>query len=111
VFERRPPLIPHRFALGLALLVAAPAWAQEGALALRQQSLAATCAACHGSNGKPPATATLPALAGMPAAELIAQMKAFRSGARPATVMRQLALGYSDAQLEALGAFFASQPR
>ena len=56
-------------------------------------------------------SATLPALAGMPAAELIAQMKAFRSGARPATVMRQLALGYSDAQIEALGAFFASQPR
>jgi cytochrome c553 len=25
--------------------------------------------------------------------------------------MRQLALGYSDAQIEALGAFFASQPR
>ena len=47
----------------------------------------------------------------MPAAQLVAQMKAFRSGTRPATVMRQLALGYSDAQIEALGAFFASQPR
>jgi cytochrome subunit of sulfide dehydrogenase len=106
-------LLAHRFALGLALLAAAaaPALAQEGALALQQQSLAASCAACHGSNGKPPATATLPALAGMPAAELIARMRAFRSGARPATVMRQLALGYSDAQIEALGAFFASQPR
>ena len=30
-------------------------------------------------DGRPPATATLPALAGMPAAELIAQMKAFRT--------------------------------
>ena len=106
-------MIPRRFALGLALLVAAaaPALAQEGALALRQQSLAASCAACHGTNGRPPATATLPPLAGMPAAELVAQMKAFRSGARPATVMRQLALGYSEAQLESLGAFFASQTR
>jgi cytochrome c553 len=104
-------LIPHRFVLGLVLLAAAPALAQEGALALRQQGLAATCAACHGTGGRPPATGTLPALAGMPAAELVAQMKAFRSGARPSTVMRQLALGYSEAQLEALGAFFASQPR
>ena len=104
-------MIPRRFALGLALLAAAPAWAQQDALGLRQRSLAATCAACHGTDGRPPATATLPALAGMPATELIARMKAFRSGARPATVMRQLALGYSEAQLEWLGAFFASQPR
>ena len=103
----------RRFALGLALLAAAaaPALAQEDAFALRQQSLAASCAACHGTAGRPPATATLPALAGMPATELVARMKAFRSGTRPATVMRQLALGYSDAQIEALGAFFASQPR
>ena len=104
-------MIPRRFVLGLALLAAAPAWAQEDALGLRQRSLAASCAACHGTDGRPPATATLPALAGMPAAELVAQMRAFRSGARPSTVMRQLALGYSEAQLEALGAFFASQPR
>ena len=47
----------------------------------------------------------------MPAAELVGKMKAFRSGARPSTVMRQLALGYSEAQIDALGAFFASQPR
>ena len=104
-------MIPHRFALGLALLAAAPAWAQEGALALRQQSLAASCAACHGSNGRPPATATLVVQLVTPALAVIAQMRAFRSGARLATVMRQLALGYSDAQIEALGAFFASQPR
>jgi len=104
-------LNPRRFALGLALLAAAPALAQDGALALRQQSLAASCAACHGTQGRPPPKATLAALAGMPAAELVAQMKAFRSGVRPSTVMRQLALGYSEAQLEVLGAFFASQPR
>lgn len=104
-------MLAHRFVLGLALLAAAPVWAHQGAPALRQQSLAATCAACHGTAGRPPAASTLPALAGMPASELVARMKALKSGARPATVMRQLALGYSDAQIEALGAFFASQPR
>ena len=101
-----------RFIASVAFSCAAAcAHAQPTAAALQQRSPAASCAACHGTNGRPPATATLPALAGMPAAELVAQMRAFRSGARPSTVMRQLALGYSEAQLEALGAFFASQPR
>jgi len=36
-------------------------------------------------------------------------MKAFKSGARPATVMHQLAKGYSDAQIEVIAAYFAAQ--
>ncbi len=38
----------------------------------------------------------------MPAAYLVEQMKAFKSGARAGTVMPQLAKGYSDAQIEQL---------
>ena len=37
-------------------------------------------------------------------------MKAFKSGARPGTVMPQLAKGYSDAQIEQLAAWFAQAP-
>jgi cytochrome c553 len=47
----------------------------------------------------------------MPAFYLTEQMKAFKSGARPATVMHQLAKGYSDAQIEQIAAYFAAQKR
>jgi cytochrome c553 len=71
--------------------------------------LAATCTGCHGTNG---ATAgnTLPALAGQSREALLASLQAFKAGTRPATVMTQLAKGYSDEQLAQLAAFFAAQP-
>lgn len=86
------------------------AQAQGDAASLRLQSLAATCAACHGTAGRQPPGAEVPGLAGRPAAELVERLRAFRRGAVPSTVMQQLARGYSDAQIEALGAFFALQP-
>jgi cytochrome c553 len=71
--------------------------------------LAATCTGCHGTNG---ATAgnTLPALAGQSREALLASLQAFKAGTRPATVMTQLAKGYTDEQLAQLAAFFAAQP-
>jgi cytochrome c553 len=36
-------------------------------------------------------------------------MKAFAAGQREATVMHQLAKGYTDDQIKAMAAFFASQ--
>ena len=39
------------------------------------------------------------------------QMKEFKSGARPATLMHQLAKGYSDEQIEAIAAYFAAQKK
>ena len=90
-----------------ALCVAGAAQAQD-AQALRTQSLAATCAACHGSEGRAIAASSVPGLAGQPAAYLVDQMKAFKSGVRQASVMNQLAKGYSDAQIEQLAAYFAA---
>ena len=77
------------------------------AAALRARSLAATCAACHGTDGRAPAGAALPGLAGTPAPVLAEQLKAFKSGARAGTVMPQLAKGYSDTQIEQLAAWFS----
>ncbi len=96
--------------LGAALLGALlpPAQSQD-AKALHAKSLAATCANCHGTNGRAVDGSSVPGLAGMNATYLVEQMKAFRSGARQATVMHQLAKGYSDAQIDALGAYFAAQ--
>jgi sulfide dehydrogenase cytochrome subunit len=71
--------------------------------------LAATCTGCHGTNGATTGTA-LPPLAGQPRDALLASLQAFKSGTRPATVMTQIAKGYTDEQLAQLAAFFATQP-
>ncbi|HSV84622.1 MAG TPA: c-type cytochrome [Ramlibacter sp.] len=77
--------------------------------ALYTRSLAATCANCHGTDGRAAAGSTMPALAGMSRDQLVTQLKAFRDGSRPSTIMGQLAKGYSDAQIEQLAGYFAAR--
>jgi sulfide dehydrogenase cytochrome subunit len=79
--------------------------------ALQAASLAASCTACHGTQGRAVAGSAVPGLAGQPASTLGEQMKAFKTGARTATVMPQIAKGYSDAQIEQLAAYFAAQKK
>jgi len=71
------------------------------------RNLAAACTTCHGTHGA--SRDGMPALAGMPRAQMSVTLKAFRDGQRPATIMNQLAKGYSDAQIEAIATYFASQ--
>ena len=78
--------------------------------ALRVRALAATCANCHGTNGAAVLNANVPGLAGMPAPYIVEQMKGFKSGARPATIMHQIAKGYTEAQLTLIAGYFAAQP-
>lgn len=78
---------------------------------LYTKSLAATCANCHGTNGKVVSGSPVVGLAGLPADYIAAQMKDFKSGARPATVMHQLAKGFSDAQIDQMAAYFAAQKK
>jgi cytochrome c553 len=89
----------------VAILCAAPA-----APAQEAQKLAAACAICHGTDGRP-ATKDLVPLAGLPREHIASQMRAFRDGQRPATVMHQIAKGYTDAQIDALAAWFSAQKR
>jgi cytochrome c553 len=97
-----------RMALAIVLLSAGAANANDQQ-ELYTKSLAATCANCHGTNGKSIRDGALPSLAGMKSDELIAQMQAFKSGARAATIMHQIAKGFSEQQITALAAYFASQ--
>ena len=76
-----------------------------------RQSLAATCANCHGTNGKVVQGSSVTSLAGLDKNYIVAQMTAFKSGARPATVMHQISKGYNDAQIESLAAYFAAQKK
>ena len=94
--------------LGAMALGAANA---QSAPALQLRSLAATCASCHGTGGRAVDGAAVPGLAGLPAAYMAEQMKAFKSGARAATVMHQISKGYSDAQIDQLAAYFAAQTK
>ena len=72
------------------------------------RNLAATCANCHGTNGQ--ARGEMRPLAGVPAAKIVAAVADFRSGALPATIMHQIAKGYSDEQIRLVAAYFAAQP-
>ena len=98
-------------ALTLFLLAGTAAAQASDARALHQAALAATCANCHGTQGRAVDGAAVPGLAGMPAAYLAEQLRAFKGGARPATVMHQIAKGYSDSQIEAIAAYYAAQKR
>lgn len=92
--------------LMLGLAVSLPLHAETDKHA---RGLAASCAACHGTNGN--SVGGTAVLAGMDRALFVKQMKDFKSGARPATVMHQHARGYTDEEVEKLADFFASQPR
>jgi len=89
-----------------ALLAALPAAAQD----TQGRNLAAGCAICHGTEGRPVTKEVIP-LAGLPRDHIATQMRAFRDGKRPATVMHQIAKGYNDQQIDALAAWFAAQKR
>ena len=97
-------------AAGSPLLLAQPA-APTPSQTLHMRSLAATCANCHGTNGHAVQREAMVPLAGRPAAEIVEQFTAFRDGKRPATVMHQIAKGYTDEQIAALAAYFAAQPK
>ena len=96
------------FIFAAAVLVAAPAAAQDN----QGRNLAAACAICHGTEGRPAMKESpLIPLAGLPKDHIATQMTLFRDGKRPATVMHQIAKGYTDAQIDALAAWFAAQKR
>lgn len=107
----------HASILLAGLLAAGGAQAQAptaGDLAtpsLATRSLAATCAACHGTDGRAVSGAGMVSLRGLDRQYLQAQLLAFRDGSRPATVMQQIAKGYTPEQIEQLAAYFSSLPR
>jgi sulfide dehydrogenase cytochrome subunit len=97
--------------LCLALSPLAQAQSAGGKEALYTKSLAATCANCHGTNGKVVEGSTVTSLAGLDKSYIVAQMNAFKTGARPATVMHQISKGFSDAQIESLAGYFSAQQK
>jgi len=71
--------------------------------------VSANCANCHGPQGR--GGGAVPSLAGLPSRYIVEQMQAFKAGTRPATIMHQLAKGYTDAQIELMASYFSSLPK
>lgn len=93
------------YAALLSFAVIAPASAQSPDI----RYIAANCANCHGTDGRSAAGAGMPGLAGLSASYFVEQMNAFRSGARQATIMHQIAKGYTDTQIAGMAQYFAAQ--
>ena len=98
-------------AISLALactgaLAASPALAADPNLA---RNLVANCANCHGTEGKAVQGTAMVPIAGTPKELLVSKFKGYRSGALPATVMHQIAKGYTDEQIELIADYLAAR--
>ena len=90
-------------------IIVAGIWVLTGMSASAQTAdvsiLASTCSGCHGANAD--GSGGIPGLKGQQQAYLAEQLKAFKAGSRPATVMNRLAKGYSDEEIAGLALHFS----
>ena len=54
-------------------------------------------------------TSPVPRLAGLDQAAIVKAMQDFRSGARAGTVMDRISKGFTDAEIQAIAAWYATQ--
>ena len=94
----------HLAALTGGLVLSASVIAAEPSPAM----LANACGGCHGTNGAS-AGPSMPTIGGQSAIAIAEAMKGFKSGDRPATVMGRIAKGYSDAEIDAMSKYLATQ--
>jgi len=88
-------------AIGFVSIAAAvTAWAEPPAGA-------AACSGCHPASAR--MTSPVPRLAGLDRAAIVRAMQDFRSGTRAATVMDRIAKGFTDAEIQAIAAWYATQ--
>lgn len=95
-----------RIALLVALVATGQAYAAQNTEA--GAAKAALCGGCHGPNGIS-VNPLWPNLAGQHAEYLIKQITAFRSGSRVEPTMQPFVANLTDADIEAIAAFFASR--
>ena len=88
-----------------------PAFAAPNLTEKGVRSMAASCAACHGTNGRAAPGSTVAGLAGRSRDDLVQVMGQFKAGQRPATVMHQIAKGYTEAEITAMADYFSRLPR
>jgi cytochrome c553 len=70
----------------------------------------APCLACHGADGGGQPAAGFPRLAGLPQAYLRKQLDDFANGSRTNATMQPIATGLSDAERDAVAAYYSALP-
>ena len=93
-------------ALASLMSIAAFNVAQAAGDAAAGKEKAAACAACHGANGISTQD-IFPNLKGQKAAYIVIALKAYKSGTRDNAIMKGMAAGLSDADIENLAAHFS----
>jgi cytochrome c553 len=88
-------------AIGLASIAAAMAASAE------PPAGAAACSGCHPSSTR--VTSPVPRLAGLERAAIVRAMQEFRSGQRAGTVMDRIAKGFTEDEIQAIAAWYATQ--
>lgn len=76
---------------------------------IHTRTLAASCAACHGTLGN--SLSITPVLAGLDPTYFVTEMLAFRNGERDSTVMHHHATGLTIDEINALANYFSRQIR
>jgi len=102
-FIRKPSILMASLFVGL---LGATSLASAQSLQIKQW--AASCSACHGTDGY--SEGGMASLAGQNKAEMIKKMNEYKTGKRTASIMHQLSKGYTDEQIEQISAYFASLP-
>jgi len=88
-------------AIGLASLAAALTASAE------PPAGAAACSGCHPASAR--VASPVARLAGRDRAEIVRAMQEFRAGTRTGTVMDRIARGFTDAEIQAIAAWYAEQ--
>jgi cytochrome c553 len=83
-------------------------WSPAFADAAAGKAKAAVCVACHGPDGNS-ANPAVPSIAGQPAQAIATQLFQFRQGSRKDPQMSPMAANLSNADMNDLAAYFASQ--
>jgi len=109
-----PPPHEQEFTVRLPFVALAALFAAVAGSAAAQapdpnlaRNLAAGCANCHGTNGV--SKGGIPSIAGQSKADLVRKMQDYKTGKTPATIMPQLAKGYTDEQIDLVAGWFAAQ--
>jgi cytochrome c553 len=88
-------------AIGCASIVAAVGASAE------PPAGAVSCTGCHPASSR--VTSPVVRLSGLDRAAIVRAMQDFRSGQRTATVMDRIAKGFTDEEIQAIAAWFATQ--
>ncbi|TVP83821.1 MAG: cytochrome C [Thioalkalivibrio sp.] len=91
------------FAAGIAVSMMALAYVPQAAADVeRGELLTTSCFSCHSIDG----TGNMPNLVGYPRDLMVSQMRAFKDGSRPGTIMNRHAKGYTDEEIVLMADYF-----